>query len=512
MGMTLIRSSFAEQIIEKYSILGSYEFGWNSLVFYREGAGQGERASSTYNTELTLKLLLMMQNYKQAGAHTAVNWNLISQTILKHMTGVSGGTERVIREMVRATFTGTERERFLRESITGTERERLLRESITGTEREHIFRELTQEHLTEADRERIFRELTRENLTKTERERIFHELTRESLTDAERERIVQEMLRESLAESEKERIFREVSSGMDRESVYNLAWMLWKEDGAETGGKRGQIPGQRFQKMHLSSYRTISSIQRERARLILSRFRVQQIGREHISRWMELMSESETRQMIGDLKRFTEYYKIQKNRENSREEYSIFQTQNDRWELFEEQLVLLLHKEQSTVELKENFIRLWQEEPEILTALFERILKEETILSSSIKTEHIHGLFRKYEEEVFQKTEQDLRKENIRRWGRTDAVSRCRNGAGSGVHPPGSGQKGRTGAGRAPENSNRYPVVRSKRNRTFEIIGRYGDGASGESGSVKTASGGDPPFDDVYRLRSKNGCGSSSRP
>ncbi len=101
MGMLLVRTSFAEQIIEKYSSWGSYGMDSDSLVFYKEEANQGKRVSFSYYTELTLKLLFMMEQYEQSGQRISLNWNLVSQTILKHMTGVSGRMEQAVRETVR---------------------------------------------------------------------------------------------------------------------------------------------------------------------------------------------------------------------------------------------------------------------------------------------------------------------------------------------------------------------------------------------------------------------------
>ena len=101
MGMLLTNLSFAEQIIEKYSSMESYYFDDDLLVFYRESLAAGAGASSTYYTELALKLLFTFQNYQQSGQHLNLNWNLLSQTILKQAAAVSRETERILRPVIQ---------------------------------------------------------------------------------------------------------------------------------------------------------------------------------------------------------------------------------------------------------------------------------------------------------------------------------------------------------------------------------------------------------------------------
>ena len=83
MGMLLVDPFFAERILEKYSFPESYYFDADELVFYKESPAVSGEASSAYNTELTLKLLLMFQNYEQSGQRLSVSWNLLHQTVLR---------------------------------------------------------------------------------------------------------------------------------------------------------------------------------------------------------------------------------------------------------------------------------------------------------------------------------------------------------------------------------------------------------------------------------------------
>ena len=80
--MLLVDPFFAERILEKYSFPESYYFDADELVFYKESPAVSGEASSAYNTELTLKLLLMFQNYEQSGQRLSVSWNLLHQTVL----------------------------------------------------------------------------------------------------------------------------------------------------------------------------------------------------------------------------------------------------------------------------------------------------------------------------------------------------------------------------------------------------------------------------------------------
>ena len=83
MGMLLVDPFFAERILEKYSFPESYYFDADELVFYKESPAVSGEASSAYNTELTLKLLFMFQNYEQSGQRLSVSWNLLHQTVLR---------------------------------------------------------------------------------------------------------------------------------------------------------------------------------------------------------------------------------------------------------------------------------------------------------------------------------------------------------------------------------------------------------------------------------------------
>ena len=83
MGMLLVDPFFAERILEKYSFPESYYFDADELVFYKESPAVSGEASSAYNTELTLKLLFMFQNYEQSGQRLSVSWNLLYQTVLR---------------------------------------------------------------------------------------------------------------------------------------------------------------------------------------------------------------------------------------------------------------------------------------------------------------------------------------------------------------------------------------------------------------------------------------------
>lgn len=99
MGMLTVKPQFAERIIEKYFGMVSYYFDDSSLVFYRERGRAGGGASSAYNTELTLKLLLMFQNYKYSGQRLSVNWNMINNAVMKTAAGMSYRMEQSIREI-----------------------------------------------------------------------------------------------------------------------------------------------------------------------------------------------------------------------------------------------------------------------------------------------------------------------------------------------------------------------------------------------------------------------------
>ena len=97
MGMLMVQPLFAESIIEKYSAFESYYVDSDSLVFYKEGLGNASGASSSYYTELTLKLLLMYRNYEQSGQQLSVNWNLLNQTVMKTALRMSAQVERSLQ-------------------------------------------------------------------------------------------------------------------------------------------------------------------------------------------------------------------------------------------------------------------------------------------------------------------------------------------------------------------------------------------------------------------------------
>lgn len=99
MGMLTGKPRFAEQIIERYFRNDLYYFDDSSLVFYRERMRAGGGASSAYNTELTLKLLLMFQNYRQSGQSLNINWNMINNAVMKTASGMSYRMEQSIREI-----------------------------------------------------------------------------------------------------------------------------------------------------------------------------------------------------------------------------------------------------------------------------------------------------------------------------------------------------------------------------------------------------------------------------
>ena len=101
--MLTIKPHFAEQIIAKYSGVELYYFDDSSLVFFKERMRVGGGASSAYNTELTLKLLLMFQNYKQSGQHLNINWNMISNAVLKAAADMPKQVELSVREVFSHT-------------------------------------------------------------------------------------------------------------------------------------------------------------------------------------------------------------------------------------------------------------------------------------------------------------------------------------------------------------------------------------------------------------------------
>lgn len=100
MNMLAGNPQFAEQLIRKYSQFESYYFDDTTLVFYKDAVGAGGGASSAYNTELTLKLLLMFQNYKQSGQRLHINWNMINNVVMKTAAGMSRQMEHSIREVI----------------------------------------------------------------------------------------------------------------------------------------------------------------------------------------------------------------------------------------------------------------------------------------------------------------------------------------------------------------------------------------------------------------------------
>lgn len=100
MNMLAGNPQFAEQLIRKYSQFESYYFDDTTLVFYKDAVGAGGGASSAYNTELTLKLLLMFQNYKQSGQRLHINWNMINNAVMKTAAGMSRQMEHSIREVI----------------------------------------------------------------------------------------------------------------------------------------------------------------------------------------------------------------------------------------------------------------------------------------------------------------------------------------------------------------------------------------------------------------------------
>lgn len=100
MNMLAGNPQFAEQLIRKYSQFESYYFDDTTLVFYKDAVGAGGGASSAYNTELTLKLLLMFQNYKQSGQRLHINWNMINNAVMKTAAGMSRQMDHSIREVI----------------------------------------------------------------------------------------------------------------------------------------------------------------------------------------------------------------------------------------------------------------------------------------------------------------------------------------------------------------------------------------------------------------------------
>ena len=137
MGMLTVKPQFAERIIEKYFGMVSYYFDDSSLVFYRERWRAGGGASSAYNTELTLKLLLMFQNYKYSGQRLSVNWNMINNAVMKTAAGMSYRMEQSIREI----FSRSETELNAWETRVETREARLeTREARAETQEEKLER------------------------------------------------------------------------------------------------------------------------------------------------------------------------------------------------------------------------------------------------------------------------------------------------------------------------------------------------------------------------------------
>lgn len=170
MGMLLVDPFFAERILEKYSFPESYYFDADELVFYKESPAVSGEASSAYNTELTLKLLLMFQNYEQSGQRLSVSWNLLHQTVLRQARQLTVRAAAPVLEAVKILESRRdalrELETVLRQRQAAVERDaagtaaavtpQLLRTADLAAEREalRIFRQV-EAHMAPENRNQL---------------------------------------------------------------------------------------------------------------------------------------------------------------------------------------------------------------------------------------------------------------------------------------------------------------------------------------------------------------------
>ena len=170
MGMLLVDPFFAERILEKYSFPESYYFDADELVFYKESPAVSGEASSAYNTELTLKLLLMFQNYEQSGQRLSVSWNLLHQTVLRQARQLTVRAAAPVLEAVKILESRRdalrELETVLRQRQAAVERDaagtaaavtpQLLRTADLAAEREalRIFRQ-AEAHMAPENRNQL---------------------------------------------------------------------------------------------------------------------------------------------------------------------------------------------------------------------------------------------------------------------------------------------------------------------------------------------------------------------
>lgn len=181
MGMLLIDPGFAGRIMEKYSFAGSYGFDEESLIFYQEDHKEKKEASSAYDTELTLKLLFMFQNYQQSGQYLHINWNLLTQTILRQTSAISSRMQQMTAPVLQAVKT-LQRDQMLR---TPAEKNYAAGKNVRESDRQSLreihmdSRQLLRDLRTERESLKIFREAGKragsseaEKLAKQETEQI----------------------------------------------------------------------------------------------------------------------------------------------------------------------------------------------------------------------------------------------------------------------------------------------------------------------------------------------------
>lgn len=165
----LIDPEFAERIINKYAVFGTYRLDEASLVFLKE-----ERQIQPIFAparKLWFQLYLNWQSYRQSGQQLSVNWNLIEQKI-------TGGLKEEIRQQ-----TG----RALRE-----EAERIVLSSLQRESKQYVRRSLQEE----------YKKISHHNLFEETRH-VLEEYTESMSGSSQNNALKREIQRERKKKSEK---------------------------------------------------------------------------------------------------------------------------------------------------------------------------------------------------------------------------------------------------------------------------------------------------------------------